>query len=289
MVRNKGKMSVPDGSPQLSNPSTGTTSKSRSAGNYARYLATLGSLDQQVIPKLVKRYGATQRDESLDGTAEEVAWLADILLKGDLTAGIERARQLLDGDWTIDQIYIDLLGGASRQLGELWTADKIDFARVTIAACRLRDMMEELTPDFEAEDYTFVPYRGRLLLSPVTGEQHTIGIRMAAAFFTRAGWDVIYTVGEGPDRFAETAGDMEIELVGFSIGSKVNLENLKVDIATARQFFRKRNRQPPFLVGGALISQEPELAADCGADGFAVDAAQALMVAQGFLPGFASK
>lgn len=254
--------------------------------SYASYLATLDTLDRKVIPKLVKRFGSSSQDESRAGTEAEIEWMASTLINGNMADALERARQLLERGWTIDQLYIDLLGGASRRLGELWVADKIDFAKVTITAGRLREVMEELTPNFHAEQTTQITYRGRLMLSPVSGEQHTLGAQMAAAFFKRAGWDVIFTIGDKPERFEEAVGDSEIELIGFSIGSRAKLAALTSDIQFIRVFFKNRNRQPPILVGGSLITGEPAIASECGADGFALDASHALIVAQGYLPSF---
>ena len=255
-------------------------------GSRARFVAALSTLDKNVIPRLVRRFGATERTQSLAGTAAEVSWMTDTLLRGDIAAAAERIDQLSDGGWRTDQIYLDLLGGTCRRLGEFWAEDRIDFSKATIAAFHVRDLMEELAPSFRAEGPLDTPYRGRLLLSPVTGEQHTVGAKMAAAFFERAGWDVIFAIGQDISRFSDAIMQNEVELVGLSIGSKVNFPALKSDIQFIKRYFKDRNRQPPILVGGALISEKPDLARECGADGFAVDAAQALIVAQGYLPSF---
>lgn len=261
---------------------------SPSRPNYDRYLATLRSLDQEVIPRLVQRIGAEEREARAVGTDAEVGWTARTLMAGETQLAVERARQLMDFDWSIDQIYIDLLGGTARYLGNLWVQDEAGFAEVTIAACRLRDMMEELTPDFHAENPGFVTYRGRLLLSPVSGEQHTLGAQMAAAFFSRAGWDVLYADGADENRFENALDGQDIGLIGFSVASLVKLDALREDIITVRQTLAAHGKKVPILVGGALITEQPHHAIECGADGFAMDAAHALIVAEGFLPSFTS-
>ena len=52
---------------------------------------------------------------------------------------------------SLESLYLDLLAGAARRLGEWWASDLCDFADVTVGVGRLQQILRELSPEFRAE------------------------------------------------------------------------------------------------------------------------------------------
>ena len=256
---------------------------------YKNYQATLKALDQKVIPHLAAKLDQARPGPALFGTEAEINWFADALVQGEDAEAMTRIHQLLAGEWSIEQIYLDLLSGTARRLGARWHEDSISFVDVTIAIGRLRGLMEELEPAFHelGEDHGY--RHGRILIAPVSGEQHTLGARMVATFMSRAGWDVVYEGEPTAERFAELLANQTVDLIGFSIGSEARHKALVRDIQAIRACFNGVAQAPPILVGGPLITRRPKVAEECGADGFAMDAAHALIAAHGYLPALTSE
>jgi hypothetical protein len=85
------------------------------------------------------------------------------------------------------------------------------------------------------------------------------------------------TVGAAAGEAAERVRREWIDVVGFSVGSEVQLDRLRSAIAGVRA--ASQNPRVVVMLGGPLFVERPELLAACGADGGAVDANQALLQA----------
>jgi methanogenic corrinoid protein MtbC1 len=186
------------------------------------------------------------------------------------------AALLADG-LSIESIYLDVLAGAAHLLGDMWVDDRVDFTEVTVAVGRLQHIMRELSPAFGAE--VEHPAGGRrVLLAPAPGEQHTFGVSMVSEFFLRAGWEVTFGEAGSRTNAVEMVEHDWFDVVGFSLGSALRLDELKKSIAEIRQ--RSRNHDIGVMVGGPIFLLNPEYVADVGADGTAIDGLQAPVSAE---------
>lgn len=181
---------------------------------------------------------------------------------------------------TIDVLLLDVLAAAANRLGGLWEEDCCSFTDVTIAVGRLQQLLQMLSPQWAAEAELPANAR-RVLLVPSPGAQHTFGLSMVAEFFVHAGWEV--TGGRGAYR--EEAVDMVsrewFDVIGFSVGSDVQLDWLTTCIASVRQ--RSRNSDIGILVGGPVFTAHPEYVAVVGADATSPDGKQAPVAAEGLI------
>lgn len=278
---------------------------SSSAAKSVRLHALLDAIDQKIVPILAKAHGFEQASQSevTPKSAIDLTWFADRLMADDTIVVDRYLDQLRAQGWTIERIYLELLSRTAVLLGERWLLDELSFSDVTIGTARLRQIMNDLTDGFYDEgDYRFVD-RGRILLAPVTGEQHSFGIAMVGAFFERAGWRVT----RGPNFLVDTAiggnasvalpvtpddssndwlkaavSGHDFDVVGLSVGGDDRAAVLADDIAMVRR--HSRNKSCIVLVGGPIVNQQPSLAQECGADDYALDAVQALVVAEKLVP-----
>jgi MerR family transcriptional regulator, light-induced transcriptional regulator len=245
------------------------------------------AIDDEVIPRLALRHRTEQTparavslrqpDGGHDTSAVDVERFLDHVLAGHSAQAELAVAMLRQSGWSVEQVFLDLLKPAASRIGELWCDDRVDFALATVALGHLQRMMRELSPAFAAEAEA-APHAHRALFVQAHGEQHSFGLSMLAEFFRRAGWDVVGGVGGPVHDPVERVRREWIDMIGFSIGSEPHLEELQAVIVGVRA--SSLNRHVVVMVGGPLFACQPELLVRAAADGAAIDARQALALAE---------
>jgi methanogenic corrinoid protein MtbC1 len=241
------------------------------------------ALEDSVIPRLVEAHrampqaaGAALQAHALPGP-DGVKHFVDLVMSPDEQPMYAYIAALLADGLSIESIYLDVLAGAAHLLGDMWVDDRVDFTEVTVAVGRLQHIMRELSPAFGAE--VEHPSGGRrVLLAPAPGEQHTFGVSMVSEFFLRAGWEVTFGEAGSRTNAVEMVEHDWFDVVGFSLGSALRLDELKKSIAEIRQ--RSRNHDIGVMVGGPIFVLNPEYVVQVGADGTALDGLQAPVCAE---------
>jgi MerR family transcriptional regulator, light-induced transcriptional regulator len=172
----------------------------------------------------------------------------------------------------LEVIYLDLLAPAARYLGELWEDDLCDLIDVTIGLGQLQKMLRELTKEVAASRNP-MPNGLSILLVPSPGEQHTFGLATVAVLFRNQGWNVVcgpYDPGDSPQLLAQHRA---FDVVGFSLATSLNVDNLTTAISAVRK--ASKNKRVCIMVGGPLFSLHPEFVSRVGADLVVGDARQA--------------
>ncbi len=190
--------------------------------------------------------------------------------------------ELLERGVPLERVFIDLLGRAARRLGELWEEDRCSFADVTIALCRLHEVVREQSTGGGA---TVSRSAGpRILLATACADQHAFGLVMVAEFFRRAGWHVWSEPGASRDELASILHTSHFDVLGLSAACTSISDDVASEIATLRK--ASSNPAMRVLVGGRLFAEAPELAGRIGADAVALDAEIAPDVGRELLPDF---
>lgn len=245
--------------------------------------ALVQTVETEIVPRLVALYqgmtsGMPPRARVQRGAVgeAEVAQFTELVLRHHEPA-LSVLRQLAERGVTAHELCLDLLAPAARRLGEMWNADRCDFTDVTIALGRLQLMLRELAARMAQVAPGGVPAR-RVLLLAVAGDQHTFGLAMVRDFFRAAGWRVATDAPEGPDALKALVKAEAFDVVGFTVGNEQHIEEL----ATAVNILRKYSRNPAVkvLVGGPVLLERPDVAAQVGADATALDARQAILEAE---------
>jgi methanogenic corrinoid protein MtbC1 len=141
----------------------------------------------------------------------------------------------------------------------------------------LHQLLRELSPEFRGDEEEVRDNR-RILLATCPGEQHTFGITLVAQFLRRAGWDVWNEFPATHAEIMEIFTHNSFSVVGLSVATDTKLEELTATIRAIR--LASRNRGIGILVGGPILLQRPELAAQVGADATAADGAEAVIRAE---------
>ncbi len=240
-------------------------------------------VELEIIPRLMLMHSTQPPRErapmpALVLTEEHVHTLARMAAEGDGESTSTYVRALLDNGASQEQVFLDLLAPCARWLGERWEDDTYDFSQVTIGLWRLQRVLHEQsrrsTPIARPDTSIH-----RALMAAVPGAQHTFGVVMAAEFFGRAGWDVEC---EAKATWAGLQSQLSrnwFDMFGLSVATGDSIAH----VASAILDMREASANPRIfvMVGGPMAAQMPDLAALCGADAMASDAAAAVQAANG--------
>jgi len=242
------------------------------------------TIEAEIIPRLM----AAHHDEEVGSAADavsvmpsEVLDFTDIILKHESAICHSYIESIRNRGVSLKKIYLELLTPSARLLDEMWTQDRCDFTQITIALWRIQQVMCDLSPEFRTDTELWGAHRRRIMLMPVPGSQHTLGILMVAEFFRRAGWSVWGEPAATKSRLIEAVNQEWFDIAGVSIGSEPQLVGLADFIADLRK--ASKNKSLLIIAGGPLLIRHPEHAAAIGADATARDAEHAIAEAERLL------
>ncbi|MGL4573696.1 MAG: cobalamin B12-binding domain-containing protein [Burkholderiaceae bacterium] len=235
----------------------------------------------RVIPGLVRAYqsGRGQRRTPQAVGAEHptgpkrVAEFAQSILCDRLEDTQCKINGYLRDGVPIERIYLDLLMPAARYLGLRWSADSCDFTEVTVGCWRLQQIMREFEEELSARCVQGAAIDS-VLLSAVPGEHHTLGVSMLAAFFRRAGYEVLGEPAATATQIIEMVRAWELDVVGLSVATDSALAGLASLVASIRRACS--GKSVLILVGGAGIDRQSHSVNAIGADAALSDPMEAI-------------
>lgn len=225
-------------------------------------------LAHEVISRLASKYGSVEPDLTTPSD-REIDELADALIADDPDAGLSFVLDLRRQHISRDKIYLQYIAGAARRLGERWTQDEVPFTDVNIAAGRLYIIIRALRPTFAAE---VAQGAGVALFASAPGEDHTLGVTMAADMFRERGWQIDLKTGLEHDELVDAASKGRYPIIGLSASSSRMIVPLTRLIAS----FRLTNPAASVFVSGELTAIEPDLAKIVDADSIVTDTPSAI-------------
>ena len=237
------------------------------------------TIEGEIVPRLVlaRRVpgtpGAPVETKINAPDVADVSELVRLLLAHEVAIASGFVQAIRRRCVSLEVIFLDLLAPAARELGLLWENDECDFMQVTVGLCRLHHLLREISAEFRSEEDEITSSR-TVLLAPVPGEQHTFGVMLVAQFLRRAGWDVWNEFPSTQADIVELVRQNWFAVVGLSVGCDSRLDDVAEAIAAIRA--ASRNRSLGILVGGPVLSSNPQVATLVGADATATDARQAV-------------
>lgn len=166
-------------------------------------------------------------------------------------------------------LCLTYIAAAARRLGEWWEQDIIHFSDTAIAAGRLLHMLRDIRMTMPS-----VPIRGHreALFAAVPGEQHVIGVTMAADLLREKGWDIDLQIGRTETELCQIAHDGGYPIIGLSASGADRVRSL------ARTIVELRVAAPRSLIfiSGNIVEIEKDIATRTGADAAASSLEQSL-------------
>lgn len=245
-------------------------------------------IERDVIPRLLLATQASTRTQAASpgprpapsAAPQSAARLAEILaslaINSDAASMGAEVDSLLSAGMTLPELYRDVLGGAARQLGELWVEDRCSFLDVTIGLTRLHGVLRDTASRYEVPAKPArVAHRIHLAAAP--GETHTFGLSMIEELFLHAGWHVTCDTSGAPAPTLRLLANERIDVLGLTIGCTQCYEPLVALVGNARRV--SCNPGLGVLVGGAFLQAEPELCQQIPGVTLVLDAMEALQAA----------
>lgn len=118
-----------------------------------------------------------------------------------------------------------------------------------------------------------------IILHSVSSQTHIFGPTVVEEFFRAANWDVLSGIGEDDATIERWLKTKKVDVLGLSLGPDTSIFECKRFIARVRTI--SANSAIKVLAGGPLFHVDPDHAMAVGADAFALDADEALIVAKG--------
>jgi MerR family transcriptional regulator, light-induced transcriptional regulator len=243
----------------------------------------VNAIEAEIIPRLMANHGG-QAPVAWSESTQSIA-VSDIenFTRLALASGSADCHRFIESirarGVSLRAIYLDLLSPCARELGEMWVRDECDFTEITVALWRIQQLMYDLSPEFHgAGEPQAAAKARRIMLVPVPGSQHTLGILMVAEFFRKAGWRVWGEPNSQANDLIEAVRLQPFDVVGLSIGSEPQLDGVDTLITE----LRKASQNPSVIImaGGPVFVHHPDYVKAIGADICALNAEDAVRAAE---------
>lgn len=197
------------------------------------------------------------------------------LLTGERQAGSQLILDYVQDIESVKDVYLYVFQPVQYEIGRLWQTNKITVAEEHYCTAVTQLIMSQLY------SYIFTaPRVGRkMVATSVSGELHEIGIRMVTDFFEMNGWDTYYLGANTPHQsIISILQEKKADVLAISA-------TITFHVSEVKKLIQKIRSQPEvastkILVGGYPFLVAPQLWKAVGADGYAVDAKQAINVAE---------
>jgi len=195
------------------------------------------------------------------------------LLDVDPARAYEVARRGLDRGLSLACVYEEVIAPALWRVGELWEEGAISVADEHLATAMTNRIMVGLY----ASTLGTESGGGHVLLAGIEGEQHVVGLRMAADVLEVAGFETTYLGADVPTHdLLRMVGELDPNLVAISATMPFSAHPLRRAVAEVR----KAHPDLGILVGG----QGAELHDDDERTVFVADLDQLLETAEAMVP-----
>jgi len=132
-----------------------------------------------------------------------------------------------------------------------WTRDEVTFADVAVGTGRIYAIMRTIGHAFPREvDLS----RRTAIFASLPGEQHTLGVKMAADLFKQDGWDIDLVLDADHDELIDRIAHSGHIIIGLSAGGKHALETLTRVILA----IRVSAPDARVLVAGNIVNELPD-------------------------------
>lgn len=196
------------------------------------------------------------------GETDWSARLEDRLIAGDEAGSWAIVEAALASGLTPDEIHVDVLAPALRDIGQGWHDGDITIADEHRATAVAYKLVGRLGNRFARRGRR----RGRIVIGTPPGERHGLSIAIVADLLRGEGWEVLDLGPDIPiDEFVTAVAKAEpVSAVAIGITNAAVIESARALVTSLRA-----SSAAPIIIGGTAINQVT--AAHIGADGWASD------------------
>lgn len=249
--------------------------KAFTEGEYLESLVK--TIEGNILPYIIEQHLDASKQSDLKPqqpiNQEAIDHLSKLVLLEDASISVSYVKEMHASGTALEDIYLLLLTPVARKLGDMWDEDQTSFTDVTIALWRIKQLMYDLSPIFQ--QYAEQNQSGSsIMLVPLPGSQHNLGLFMVSEFFAKAGWRIWGELAATEDDIITMAAKEWFDVVGLSASVREQFPQLKELIKAIKS--KSKNPRVGIIIGSPVFNQFPELVADLGADMVGVNAEDAL-------------
>lgn len=143
------------------------------------------------------------------------------LLRGDRPECTRIVKDLLDGDVSIYELYLDLFQASLYEVGYLWETNRVSVAIEHMATSITESLLSLVYPRIFS-----VPHSGKkAVVSCLVNEYHQIGGKMVADIFELNGWDGYFLGANTPVRdLLDMLREKKPQILALSLSIYFNMD-----------------------------------------------------------------
>lgn len=207
---------------------------------------------------------------------DEIVAFTNVLVNCEAEDASRYFAGILEKGHSISTLFDELLTGSAHLLGKMWAHDDCSFAEVTLSMATLHSLLHRYSQRLALE-IGAVPGTPLILITPIPGENHILAASMLAEYFRAAQWRVQSGIDMSRVDLIRGIESEYYDVIGITVSRADKIDDCARLVGELRS--RSRNREVYILVGGPPFDLNSELYMDMGANGSAVDAMEALDVA----------
>lgn len=185
---------------------------------------------------------------------------------GQRHAAVQIAKEALGSGLSLRELYIDVLQPALQEVGRRWESNRLTVAQEHVATAITQFVMAQV---YEAPDVRASAARGRIVLTGVEGELHSVGAVMVGDLLESSGFHVRFLGTNLPmGSILGIIREVAPTHVGISATMLFNLGAVRHLIQAIRAEFSDK---VAIVVGGAAFRTNADLWRQVSADGYAAD------------------
>jgi methanogenic corrinoid protein MtbC1 len=204
----------------------------------------------------------------------------DALLKGERHTASQLISRSVEDGVNIKDIYLYVFQNSLREIGRLWQTNRISVAQEHYFTAATQLIISQLYPYIFSTDKN-----GYRLVATCVGEElHEVGVRMVTDFFEMEGWDTYYLGANTPkESILQTIKEQKFDILGISATMTFHIGTVRDLISHVRN--TEAGKRLKIMVGGYPFNVAPNLWKQIGADSYARDAEEALLIAKNLING----
>lgn len=239
--------------------------------------AALHLLAREVLQRMSEARHPTPKSNDWPDNAT-VAALADALTGSSDTAAAAMVDAARIGGADVEALYHDYVAGAVRLLGERWEREEASISQVVIGSGRVYAILRALRPIYATARMKFAG-EPMAAFALVPGEQHSLGVVMAADYFRRHGWAIDLKLGMDHDTLVDAITTGHYPIVGLS----ANRVEAVLPLTRLIVALRVRNPGIWIMIAGLACKDNPDLGDMVDADAMISDLDEAERLMAGVL------
>jgi len=205
---------------------------------------------------------------SLNDINEEIS---EAIVNLDKEKAIELAKKAISENLNLVDVIEKGFGDGLKRIGDLWNEGEFFLPELMVGGNIMQDALNILMPHLKQKGETFS--KGKVVIATIEGDIHSIGKTIVGTMLSANGFEVYDLGADVPaDKIINEAIEKDADIIGVSalLTSTMIGQKRVIDI------LKEKNLRDKFkvILGGASVTQS--WTNDCGADGYAPSAIEAI-------------